>query len=43
MLKLMEILNTLNPATVVSAETEEQDEYFEKMEIPLEPLSIPKN
>jgi hypothetical protein len=43
MSKLIDILNSGNPATIVKPNSEEQDEYFEKMDIPLEPLIIPKN
>ena len=41
MTKLLEILNTMNPAKTVDPESEEQDAYFEKMDIPEEPLMIP--
>ena len=43
MSKLIDILNSGNPANIVKPNSEEQDEYFEKMDIPLEPLIIPKN
>ena len=43
MSKLLNILNTINPAATVKPDSDEQDEYFENMEIPVEPLSVPKN
>ena len=33
----------MNPAATVKPDSDEQDEYFENMEIPVEPLSVPKN
>jgi hypothetical protein len=42
MTKLLGILNTMNPAITVKPDSEEQDEYFEKIDIPVEPLVIPK-
>ena len=41
MTKLLEILNTMNPAKTVDPESDVQDSYFEKMDIPEEPLVIP--
>ena len=43
MSKLLNILNTMNPAATVKPDSDEQNEYFENMEIPVEPLSVPKN
>ena len=39
--QLLEILNTMNPGKTVKPDSEEQDTYFENMEIPDEPLMIP--
>jgi hypothetical protein len=41
MTKLLEILNTMSAARTVDPESEEQDAYFEKMDIPEDPLVIP--
>ena len=43
MSKLLNILNIMNPAATVKPDSDEQEEYFENMEIPVQPLIVPKN
>jgi hypothetical protein len=41
MTHLLEILNSMNPSKIIDPHSDEHEAYFEKMEIPEEPLLIP--